>query len=118
MTRSCHPGRCAAGNSGPRLARSPPRALDFGGFLLMSSAPASRPSADPSTALVLDLAEVGAHALTLAGGKAVGPNSHGAVVAREYGIPAVVGVPHATSRITSGRRITVDGGRGTVTETE
>ncbi len=25
-----------------------------------------------------------------------GPNSHGAVVAREYGIPAVVGVPDAT----------------------
>ena len=31
-----------------------------------------------------------------------GPNSHGAVVAREYGIPAVVGVPDATSRITTG----------------
>jgi pyruvate,water dikinase len=44
-----------------------------------------------------------------------GANSHGAVVAREYGIPAVVGVPHATARITTGQRITVDGGRGTVT---
>ena len=28
-----------------------------------------------------------------------GANSHGAVVAREYGIPAVVGVPDATSQI-------------------
>lgn len=44
-----------------------------------------------------------------------GPNSHGAVVAREYGIPAVVGVPDATGRITTGQRITVDGGLGTVT---
>ena len=44
-----------------------------------------------------------------------GPNSHGAVVAREYGIPAVVGVPDATGRITTGQRITVDGGAGTVT---
>ena len=44
-----------------------------------------------------------------------GPNSHGAVVAREYGIPAVVGVADATGRITTGQRITVDGGAGTVT---
>jgi pyruvate,water dikinase len=43
-----------------------------------------------------------------------GPNSHGAVVAREYGIPAVVGVPDATARIATGQRITVDGGAGTV----
>ena len=43
-----------------------------------------------------------------------GPNSHGAVVAREYGIPAVVGVPDATARIATGERITVDGGAGTV----
>jgi rifampicin phosphotransferase len=43
-----------------------------------------------------------------------GPNSHGAVVAREYGIPAVVGVPDATSLITTGHSITVDGAAGTV----
>ncbi|MDR6986743.1 pyruvate,water dikinase [Paenarthrobacter nitroguajacolicus] len=43
-----------------------------------------------------------------------GPNSHGAVVAREYGIPAVVGVPDATSRIITGQRVTVDGAAGTV----
>ncbi|MFI6787012.1 PEP/pyruvate-binding domain-containing protein [Nonomuraea sp. NPDC050383] len=44
-----------------------------------------------------------------------GAMSHGAVVAREYGIPAVVGVPDATHRITTGRRITVNGAAGTVT---
>lgn len=43
-----------------------------------------------------------------------GANSHGAVVAREYGIPAVVGVADATARISTGQRITVDGGAGTV----
>jgi pyruvate,water dikinase len=43
-----------------------------------------------------------------------GPNSHGAVVAREYGIPAVVGVPDATLRLSTGQEITVDGGAGTV----
>jgi len=43
-----------------------------------------------------------------------GANSHGAVVAREYGIPAVVGVPNATLRIATGDVITVDGAAGTV----
>jgi pyruvate,water dikinase len=43
-----------------------------------------------------------------------GANSHGAVVAREYGIPAVVGVANATSLITTGQRLTVDGGRGLI----
>jgi pyruvate,water dikinase len=43
-----------------------------------------------------------------------GPNSHGAVVAREYGIPAVVGVPDATTRITTGDEVTVDGAAGLV----
>jgi phosphohistidine swiveling domain-containing protein len=38
-----------------------------------------------------------------------GANSHGAVVAREYGIPAVVGVANATSLITTGQQLTVDG---------
>jgi rifampicin phosphotransferase len=44
-----------------------------------------------------------------------GANSHGAVVAREYGIPAVVGVPGATTRIVTGQQITVDGTNGRVT---
>ena len=43
-----------------------------------------------------------------------GMMSHGAVVAREYGIPAVVGVPGATEQITTGQRITVDGAAGTI----
>ncbi|MFE5671353.1 PEP/pyruvate-binding domain-containing protein [Agromyces sp. NPDC056523] len=44
-----------------------------------------------------------------------GANSHGAVVAREYGIPAVVGVPRATEAITTGAEVTVDGASGVVT---
>jgi pyruvate,water dikinase len=44
-----------------------------------------------------------------------GANSHGAVVAREYGIPAVVGVPNATTEIATGEQLTVDGTRGLVT---
>ncbi|WP_406633657.1 PEP/pyruvate-binding domain-containing protein [Pseudarthrobacter quantipunctorum] len=41
--------------------------------------------------------------------------SHGAVVAREYGIPAVVGVADATTRLRDGQNVTVDGAAGTVT---
>ncbi|MGI5288561.1 PEP/pyruvate-binding domain-containing protein [Nonomuraea polychroma] len=44
-----------------------------------------------------------------------GAMSHGAVVAREYGIPAVVGVPDATHRITTGQEIELNGAAGTVT---
>jgi pyruvate,water dikinase len=44
-----------------------------------------------------------------------GPLSHGSIVAREYGIPAVMGTGVATKRIQSGQLITVDGSAGTVT---
>lgn len=42
------------------------------------------------------------------------PLSHAAIVARELGIPAVVGCGDATMRLHTGDRIRVDGGRGTV----
>ncbi len=41
--------------------------------------------------------------------------SHASIVAREYGIPAVIGTGVATHRIQSGQLVTVDGDRGTVT---
>src|SRR5574342_1276085 len=44
-----------------------------------------------------------------------GPLSHGSIVAREYGIPAVLGTGVATQRIQSGQRIAVDGSAGVVT---
>jgi phosphohistidine swiveling domain-containing protein len=40
--------------------------------------------------------------------------SHGAIIAREYGIPTVVGVREATKRIRSGHRVSVDGDTGRV----
>jgi len=43
-----------------------------------------------------------------------GPLSHSSIVAREYGIPAVLGTAFATRRIQSGQMITVDGTAGTV----
>ena len=47
-----------------------------------------------------------------------GPMSHGSIVAREYGIPAVMGTGVATRRIRSGQVITVDGGEGVVVLSE
>jgi rifampicin phosphotransferase len=41
--------------------------------------------------------------------------AHGSIVAREYGIPAVLGTGTATTRIRSGQTILVDGDAGTVT---
>jgi phosphoenolpyruvate synthase/pyruvate phosphate dikinase len=40
--------------------------------------------------------------------------THGAVIAREYGLPAVVGVEHATRLIRDGQRIRIDGTNGYV----
>ena len=40
--------------------------------------------------------------------------THGSVVAREYGIPAVVGVHQATSRLQTGQRIRLDGSSGQI----
>ena len=44
-----------------------------------------------------------------------GSMSHMAIVAREYGLPAVVGTGKATQAIKDGQKIRVDGGRGIVT---
>ena len=43
-----------------------------------------------------------------------GPLSHGSIVAREYGIPAVLGTGNATQLIQDGQTITVDGDNGVV----
>jgi rifampicin phosphotransferase len=42
------------------------------------------------------------------------PLSHAAIVARELGIPAVVGCGHATMRLKTGDRVRVNGGQGVV----
>ncbi|NUS02551.1 MAG: phosphoenolpyruvate synthase [Nonomuraea sp.] len=74
---------------------------------------------EPGEILVCPSTDPGWTPLFLTAGALVmemgGAMSHGAVVAREYGIPAVVGVPDATHRITTGQEITVNGAAGTVT---
>ena len=41
--------------------------------------------------------------------------SHGAIVAREFGLPAVAGLPGVVRALRSGQKVRVDGSRGTVT---
>ncbi len=53
-----------------------------------------------------------AGALVMETGGAV---SHGSIVAREYGLPAVAGVAEATTRLQDGQRVRVDGQSGQVT---
>ncbi|MBN1438836.1 MAG: hypothetical protein JW929_05430 [Anaerolineales bacterium] len=65
------------------------------------------PGTDPSwTPLFLSAA-----ALVMETG---GMMTHGSVVAREYGIPGVVGVQEATTRLKTGQCVRVDGSRGVV----
>ena len=87
-----------------RIVHSPDKAGDLGkGYVLVC------PSTDPSwTPLFINAA-----ALVLECG---GMLSHGAVVAREMGIPAVV-CPNATHHFTEGELLTVDGQHGAVVRT-
>uniref|UniRef100_B8HLG6 Pyruvate phosphate dikinase PEP/pyruvate-binding n=1 Tax=Cyanothece sp. (strain PCC 7425 / ATCC 29141) TaxID=395961 RepID=B8HLG6_CYAP4 len=73
---------------------------------------------DRQTILVVPYTDAGwAPLLAHAGGliaEVGGRLSHGAIVAREYGIPAVMEVAHATRRLQEGQRVRIDGQRGIV----
>ncbi|MBI4789885.1 MAG: phosphoenolpyruvate synthase [Chloroflexi bacterium] len=74
---------------------------------------------EPGEILVCSATDPGWTPLFLAAGGLVmevgGLVTHGAVVAREYGIPAIVGVHQATTRLQTGQRVRVDGNRGAIT---
>jgi len=73
---------------------------------------------NPGEILVCPATDPGWTPLFLAAGGLVmeigGMVTHGSVVAREYGIPAVVGVDRATQRLKTGQRIRVDGSSGQI----
>ncbi len=84
------------------LLKPPRRADDTGtGYILIC------PSTDPGWAPLFP----GARGLVMERG---GVLSHGAIIAREYGIPAVANIPGATKIITDGQQIKVDGNKGKV----
>ena len=75
-------------------------AFDKGEILVAhTTTPAWTPLFSRTAALVTDLG---------------GPLAHGSIVAREYGIPAVMGTGVATQKIQDGQTITVDGTNGKV----
>ncbi|MGL4552781.1 MAG: PEP-utilizing enzyme, partial [Gemmataceae bacterium] len=87
---------------GPALVLGRPQAPAGDGYILVC------PSTDPAWVPLF----VHARGLVMEAG---GVLSHGAIVAREFGLPAVAGIPSVTRRIVTGRRVRVDGTRGVVT---
>lgn len=87
---------------GPALVLTEPSAVSVEpGYILVC------PSTDPAWVPLF----VHARGLVMESG---GTLSHGAIVAREFGLPAVAGLPGVQHRIRTGQRVRVDGGRGTV----
>lgn len=88
---------------GPALVLTEPATPPTeGGYVLVC------PSTDPAWVPLF----VKAKALVMETG---GVLSHGAIVAREFGLPAVAGLPGIMTRLKTGQKIHVDGGRGIVT---
>jgi rifampicin phosphotransferase len=93
------PGRASGA---VRVIRGPEQfdELESGEILVASlTAPAWTPLFTRAAAVVTDVGS---------------PAAHASIIAREYGIPAVVGCGDATARLRTGMRVTVDGTTGNV----
>ena len=84
--------------------------------------PADGASLQPGEVLVTSVADVGWTPLFLMAAAVVtelgGALSHAALVAREYGVPAVVNVPGITRALRNGDRVRIDGDNGVVERLE
>ncbi|MGD9172545.1 MAG: PEP-utilizing enzyme, partial [Desulfobacterales bacterium] len=96
--------------AGPGLAKGPARVIQqtadlaefkYGEILICDAV-------DPNMTFVVPLA---AGVVERRGGMLI----HGAIIAREYGLPCVTGIPDATALIQNGDEVTVDGYLGIVT---
>jgi rifampicin phosphotransferase len=98
-----HPASAGRATGPVRIVQGP---QDFGGFrdgdvlVAKATAPAWTPLFARAAAVVTDSGTLAAHA---------------SLVAREYGIPAVVATGDATVRLHPGQLVTVDGSAGTIT---
>lgn len=88
------------------------------GWVVVVEHPLDPPPFAPGEVLVAPCTDPGWTPLMLAAGAIVtdvgGVLSHGAIVARELGVPAVVNTGSATTRLRTGMRVRVDGTRGVV----
>jgi pyruvate,water dikinase len=97
------PGGPGIANGRARLIRQHTDLADFKhGEVLVCDA------VDPNMTFVVPLASA---VVERRGGMLI----HGAIIAREYGLPCVTGIPEATALIETGDKITVDGYLGIVT---
>jgi len=96
--------------AGPGLVKGRARVVHAAGHLLnfQSGEILVCDAVDPNMTFVIPLA---AGIVERRGGMLI----HGAIIAREYGLPCVTGVPHAAVMIKTGDKITVDGYLGIVT---
>jgi pyruvate,water dikinase len=94
---------CSAGRvrGRARVVRSPEQHLNINGEILVA------PMTDPGWVFLM----VPARGLIVERGSIL---SHTAIIGRELGIPTVVGVPDATSIITDGQMLELDGAAGTI----
>ncbi|WP_437633020.1 PEP/pyruvate-binding domain-containing protein [Sorangium sp. So ce854] len=105
--------------SGVRLVGLPasPGVVEGRARVLDPGAP-SLDAVEPGEVLVARTTDIGLSPLFLVAAAVVtelgGPMSHASIVAREYGIPAVVNVPGVTLAIKTGDRLRIDGDRGVV----
>jgi pyruvate,water dikinase len=111
-----------AGSDGPELRGTPASPGRYTGRVRLVKGESDFASFLPGEVLVCPTASPSwtilfgsAGALVTDGG---GPLAHAAIIAREHGLPAVVGTVHATGRLRNGQVVTVDGTAGTVTNHE
>ncbi len=115
--RTFYEGMAATGEAVDSLSGSPVSAGVVEGTVRVVLDPRGARLA-PGEILVCPATDPGWTPLFMAAGGLVmevgGMMTHGSVVAREYGIPAVVGVRQATVRLKDGQRIRLDGNEGKV----
>ncbi len=89
-----------------------------GTIRVLEAMPESALDIDAQTILVVPYTDAGWSPLLARIGGLIaevgGQLSHGAIIAREYGIPAVMDVSNATHRLTTGQRVRIDGQHGTI----
>jgi len=111
-------GPPAAGTGGEAIAGSPVSPGSVDGRVRVVLDPRGA-RLEPGEILVCPATDPAWTPLFLAAGGLVmevgGMMTHGSVVAREYGIPAVVGVSRATTRLKTGQHVRVDGSTGRIT---
>ncbi len=111
------PSLAVDGAPGGALIGSPVSAGIYEGIANVVTDPATE-TLTPGEILVAPFTDPGWTPLFVNAGALItevgGLMTHGSVVAREYGIPAVVGVPEATKTIKSGDRLRVNGEAGYV----